>query len=161
MSSALFPGSFDPFTVGHEALVRRGLTIADRLIIAVGVNISKGFSNSDSIAQNSAIGTQLVQSRVEAIRNIFADEPRVEVDSYTCLTADYAKEKGVSFILRGVRSLADYENEKMMADINHKLSGIETVFLFAEPEYEHISSSLVRELLHYKKDISHFIPKSK
>jgi len=145
MSKALFAGSFDPFTIGHYALVRRTLTFADHIDIAIGINYEK-----------KTLFT--AEERMDNIRRIFADNNRITVAQYEGLTSDYALDNGITFIVRGVRNITDFEYEKTLATANYKLSGIETVFLFAEPEYEHISSSLVRELIHYKKDISQLIP---
>jgi len=146
--TALFSGSFDPFTIGHFALVRRALSCADKIIIAIGVNYEK-----------KTLFT--LDERLENIRSIYQNDNRIEVAYYESLTTDYALEPKVDFILRGVRSIHDFDYEKNMAYVNFKLSGIETLFLFAEPEYEHVSSSLVRELIHYKVDVSHLIPVTK
>jgi len=145
---ALFSGTFDPFTIGHYEIVKRALCFTDEILIAIGINIEKNtlFSLDD---------------RINTIKKIFAAEKQIEVVTYDCLTIDFAKESGVDFILRGIRNINDFEYEKNMADINRKLSGIETVFLFSEPEYSYISSSLVRELISYKKDVSKLIPNIK
>lgn len=142
---ALFPGSFDPFTIGHQSLVKRGLALADRIIIAIGIN-----ENKQSYFP--------LEERLEAIRSLFQDDPRIEVTTYHTLTTDLAEKTGAQFILRGIRSVIDFEYEKTIADINRTLTGIETVFLLAEPQYAHISSSAVRELLHFGKDVSAFLP---
>ena len=142
---ALFPGSFDPFTIGHQSLVKRGLALADRIIIAIGIN-----ENKQSCFP--------LEERLEAIRSLFQDDPRIEVITYHTLTTDLAEKTGAQFILRGSRSVIDFEYEKTIADINRTLTGIETVFLLAEPQYAHISSSAVRELLHFGKDVSAFLP---
>ena len=143
---ALFPGTFDPFTIGHESLVRRGLALVDEIVISIGVNEAKKTFFS-------------LESRIDAIRQFYRNEPRVKVLSYDKLTIDFAKEVNASFILRGIRTVNDFEYEKNIADVNRDLSGIETFILFTEPEHTHISSSIVRELLRYGKDISRFIPK--
>lgn len=143
---ALFPGTFDPFTIGHESLVRRGLALVDEIVISIGVNEAKKTFFS-------------LESRIDAIRQFYRNEPRVKVMSYDKLTIDFAKEVNASFILRGIRTVNDFEYEKNIADVNRDLSGIETFVLFTEPEHTHISSSIVRELLRYGKDISRFIPK--
>ena len=156
---ALFPGTFDPFTIGHESLVTRGLELVDEIIVSIGINDKKLTYFS-------------LEKRLEAIRNLYKDTPRVKVMSYNSLTVDFAKEVGARFILvdfakevgarfilRGIRTVNDFEYEKSIADINRKLSGIETFILFTEPEHTHISSSIVRELLRYGKDISPFVPK--
>lgn len=142
---ALFPGTFDPFTVGHESLVRRGLTLADGVVIAIGVNEAKEVYFS-------------VDKRLQMIRDLYQHEPRVRVESYNTLTVNFAREVGASFILRGIRTIADFEYEKTIAHMNRTLSGIETILLFTEPTHAHISSSLVRELLRYGRDVSPFLP---
>lgn len=142
--TAVFPGSFNPFTIGHKDIVLRGLKIFDRVIIAVGVNRDKAEADVAEI--------------LKPIRACFKDNPDVIVDSYSTLTVDYAKSVGAEAILRGVRSVKDFEYERDMADINRQLSGIETVILFSSPEYAAVSSSLVRELKSYGKDVSRFLP---
>lgn len=143
---ALFPGTFDPFTIGHQSLVTRGLTLVDEIIVSIGINDKKQTYFS-------------LEKRIEAIRQLYKDEPRVLVMPYDSLTVDFANEVNASFILRGIRTINDFEYEKSIADVNRKLSGIETFILFTEPEHTHISSSIVRELLRYGKDISLFVPK--
>ena len=146
MKTALFPGSFDPFTVGHKQIVDRTLSaLADRVIIAVGIN-----------AQKKSMMT--VDERLDYIRRTFAGNPRVEVVSYEGLTADLAAQLAADFIVRGVRSVKDYEYEQPLADINRRLTGIETVLLFTDPQYASVSSSVIRELISYGKDVSQFLP---
>jgi len=143
---AIFPGTFDPFTIGHQSLVDRALHLVDELIISIGINQNKK-------------GYFPLEKRKEAILNLYRDNPRVKVMTYDTSTVDFAESVGARFILRGIRSINDFENEKTTADINRKLSGIETFILFTEPEHRHISSSIVRELLRFNKDISDFVPK--
>ncbi len=143
---AVFPGTFDPFTLGHQALVSRALGLFDEVVVAIGINDAKHTLFS-------------LEERMEAIRRLYHGEPCVRVVSYDTLTVDLAKTLGAGFILRGVRSVADFEYEKTIADVNRRLSGIETVILFTEPEYAHISSSVVRELIRFGKDVSPFVPK--
>lgn len=143
---ALFPGTFDPFTIGHQSLVTRGLALVDEIIISIGINDKKQTYFS-------------LEKRLEAIYNLYKDELRVKVMTYNSLTVDFAESVGAEYILRGIRTVNDFEYEKSIADVNRKLSGIETFILFTEPEHTHISSSIVRELLHYGKDISQFVPK--
>ena len=140
-------GSFDPFTIGHDAIVRRALPLFDRIVIGVGVNESKKYM----------YGTEV---RLDAIRRIYADNPQVEVKAYSDLTVDFARREGAGFIIKGVRSIKDFEYEREQADINRKIGGIDTVLLYAEPQYESISSSVVRELMHFGKDVSEFLPKA-
>jgi pantetheine-phosphate adenylyltransferase len=142
---AVFPGTFDPFTIGHLSLVERGLKLVDKIIIAIGINANKKSFYS-------------LKQRMETISKLFEQNPRISVQSYNGLTVDFAREAGVEFILRGVRSVYDFEYEKNIADVNRKISGIETFVLFTEPEHTHISSSIVRELLSYGKNVDEFIP---
>lgn len=144
---AIFPGTFDPFTIGHESLVRRGLNIVDEIIISIGINDSK--KNHFSVEQ-----------RIAMIEALYTSEKRVKVCSYDCLTVDFAKKLDVDFILRGIRSVNDFEYEKTIADMNRKISGIETIVLFTEPELTHISSTIVRELLRYGHDVKDFVPQN-
>ncbi len=141
----LFPGSFDPFTKGHADLVERALQLFDQVVVAIGFNEHKP-------------GWIPVQERVDALRDLYANEPRVMVESYTGLTVDFAKQCGAMAILRGVRSVKDYEYEMQLADVNRQLTGIETLLLFANPQYSSVSSSMVRELAHFGKDIQSFLP---
>ena len=143
---ALFPGTFDPFTIGHESLVKRGLLVMDEIIIAIGVNDSK--QSYFTLAQ-----------RLESISQLYKGESRVKVESYDSLTIDFAQKVGARYILRGIRSVIDFEYEKTIADMNRTISGIETFVLFTEPSLTHISSTHVRELLRYGHDVSDFIPR--
>ena len=145
MKKAIFPGSFDPFTLGHHSIVKRALTFMDEIIIGIGINEGKQCLMS-------------VEKRVESICKLYAAEPRVKVMAYSGLTVDFASEQGATFIVRGIRTVKDFEYEEGIADVNRRLSGIETVFLFTEPELTSVSSSIVRELLHYGKDVSAFLP---
>jgi len=143
---ALFPGTFDPFTIGHQSLVARGLRLVDEIVIAVGINDRKQTYFS-------------LEKRMEAIEKLYRDNPCVRVISYDSLTVDFAAKVDARFILRGIRTVNDFEYEKSIADVNRALTGIETFILFTEPQHTHISSSIVRELLRYGKDISMFVPK--
>ena len=148
MKTAIFPGTFDPFTVGHASIVERGLPLFDRIVIGVGVN-----DNKRTLYTN--------EQRVRNIQEIYANEPRIKVVAYDDLTVDLAKREGASFILRGIRSVKDFEYERDIAAMNERLSGVETVLLFTEPQYQSISSSVVRELLRFGKDVTEFLPKKK
>lgn len=143
--TALLPGTFDPFTIGHLSLVQRGLSFMDEIIIAIGINESKRSYFP-------------LEKRLKMMSDFFSDEPRVIVDSYDSLTIDYAIQKNARYILRGIRTVNDFEYEKTIADTNRALAGVETIILFTEPEYTHISSTVVRELLRYGKDVSMFVP---
>lgn len=143
---ALFPGSFDPFTKGHKNIVERTLqSVADTVIIAIGNNCEKKCM-------------QAVNERVESIQRVFKGNDKVRVVAYEGLTIDFAKSVNADFIVRGVRSIKDFEYEREIAEVNRKLSGIETILLYTEPEYASISSSIVRELMSYGKDVSQFLP---
>ncbi len=144
---AVFPGTFDPFTVGHYDIVRRGLTFTDEIVIAVGVNEQKHTLTE-------------LEERLNTIRQLFEGEKRVSVAAYDGLTTDFARKVGAEFILRGVRSISDFEYERNMADINRHLTGIETVLLFSSPELAYVSSSMVRELIHLGKPVDEFLPNS-
>lgn len=143
--TALFAGSFDPFTKGHHALLLRALPMFDKIIVAIGTNSSK-----------SCMFT--LEERVAAIERLFADEGRIEVRTYGNLTMDFAKEMGANVLLRGVRNIKDFEYEREIADMNLRLGGIETMLLISEPEYSSISSSVVKELIRYGKDVSSLLP---
>lgn len=145
MTTAVFPGSFDPFTVGHDAIVRRALPLFDKIIIGVGVNVRKQYLYS-------------ADKRVEDIARLYAAEPKVEVKAYSGLLVDFARQEGARFIVKGVRSVKDFEYEREQADINLKIGGLDTLLLFSEPQYQSMSSSMVRELLHFGRDVSEFIP---
>ena len=123
MKKAIFPGTFDPFTLGHHSIVKRTLTFMDEVIIGIGINENKRCLLP-------------IEKRLEGIKKLYEDEPKVKVMAYSGLTVDFAQEQGAEFIVRG----------------------IETIFLFTEPELTSVSSSVVRELLHYGKDVSAFLP---
>lgn len=147
MKIGVFVGSFDPFTVGHDSVVKRALGLFDRLVIGVvGDQVHK-----PDMAP--------AEKRMEAIQQLYADEPKIEVKPYYGLAVDFAKEQGAYYIIKGVRSVKDFEYEREQADINRQMSGIETVLLFTEPQYASVSSTLVRELQHFGRDVSAFLPK--
>lgn len=145
MRIAVFPGSFDPFTIGHKDIVDRAAMIFDRVVVAIGYNEHKPSAGS-------------VESRLETIRRVFGGNASVTVDSFTGLTVNYARSIGAEFIIRGLREVKDFEYERNLADTNAAISGIETVFLVARPEYGFISSSMVRELVNNGYDPSRFLP---
>lgn len=148
MKTGLFVGTFDPFTIGHDSIVRRALPLFDRLVIGVvGDNVNKP-------------GMRPVEERMSAIEKLYKNQPAIEVKPYFGLAMDFAREQGAKFIVKGVRSVADFEYEQQQADLNRRLGGIETVLLYTEPELASVSSSAVRELAHFGVDVSGFIPEN-
>lgn len=145
MRRAIFPGTFDPFTIGHDDIVKRALTFMDEVVIAIGINRNKCPLSSP-------------ETRAETIRSLYANEPRIRVEMFEELTTDFMKRIEARFIIRGIRSVKDFEYEESMADINKQLAGVETIVLFCKPELANISSSLIRELKAYGKDVSQFLP---
>ncbi len=142
---AIFPGTFDPFTIGHYSIVMRGLELFDEIIIGIGVNQSKKTLFS-------------VEKRQEIIQQAFENDPRIKLQVYNSLTIDFAKSVNADFILRGLRTVGDFEYERTIADTNRILTGVETVILFTEAAYAHISSTVARDLISYGKDITDFLP---
>ena len=147
MNSAIFPGSFDPITLGHVDIINRALPLFDEIIIAIGVNHDKSYMFS-------------LEQRIQFMREHYKNEPKIKVDTYSGLTIDYCKKMGVEFILRGLRNPADFEFEKAIAQTNRKLSNIETVFLLTSADTSFISSSIVRDVHRNGGDISGFVPQS-
>lgn len=147
MKTGLFVGSFDPFTIGHASVVRRALPLFDRLVIGIGVNPDKRYAFS-------------LDERLQAIRLLYAEEPRISVESYDDLTVDFAQRMGAKFIVKGVRSLQDYEYERTQADLNRQMGGIETILLYTEPQYESISSTAARQLKQLGKDYAWMLPQT-
>ena len=147
MKKAVFPGSFDPITLGHVDLIYRGLEIFDEIIIAIGVNADKKqlFSLEDKIQQ---------------IKNTFINEPRIEVASYKGLTIDFCKSVNSKYILRGLRNSSDFNYEQSIAQTNSSLSKIESVFLISSPQLAHISSTIVRDIIRNEGDCKNMVPKS-
>lgn len=143
--TALFAGTFDPYTKGHHSIVQRALPLFDEVVVAVGRNMGKRCMLS-------------VEERVAAIEKLYAGENRVRVCAYDGLTMDFAREVGATVLLRGVRSVKDFEYEREIADVNRKVGGIDTLLLVSEPEYALVSSSVVRELLEYGKDVTPLLP---
>ena len=146
MKTALFPGSFDPFTVGHQALVSEGLRFFDKVVVAVGENPEKR-------------GLLPTENRKRLIEDLYRDEPRVEVVSYSGLTGNYCREHELKFILRGMRNTVDFDFERNMMQINQRLyPEITTVLLFTPSEYVAVSSSVIREILSFGGDVAQFMP---
>jgi len=143
---AVFPGSFDPITNGHIDLVRRFAKVFDKIIVAVGVNTSKKFVFS-------------LEQRVHWLEQVFADDDNIEVGNFEGLTVNYCKEQGANYLIRGLRNASDFDYEKTISQLNTIIGDdIETVFLISKPEYSHISSTIVREIIKGKGDISTFVP---
>lgn len=142
----LFAGSFDPFTIGHDDLVRRALGVVDELHILVGVNVGKQYDTAPEV-------------RVRQIAELYRDEPRITVTSSEGLTAHYARRVGATILIRGIRSVRDMEAEREMAETNLSHFGLDTLFFFTRPELAAISSHLVRELAHFGEDVTPYLPK--
>ncbi|MFZ0281760.1 MAG: pantetheine-phosphate adenylyltransferase [Bacteroidales bacterium] len=144
--TAVFPGSFDPFTIGHEGIVRRALSLFDEIIIAVGANALKKSHYS-------------LIDRKEMIKKVFADEPRIRVDHYEGLTVDYCRRNAAMYLLRGLRTSADFEFERAIAQVNKAMaSDVESVFLLTVPEHTSINSTIVRDIIRSGGDASQFVP---
>ncbi len=147
MKKAVFPGSFDPITLGHVDLIYRGLEIFDEIIIAIGVNADK---------------KQLfpLEDKIQQIKNTFINEPRIKVASYKGLTVDFCKSVNSKYILRGLRNSSDFNYEQSIAQTNSSLSLIESVFLISSPQLAHISSTIVRDIIRNEGDYKSLVPKS-
>ena len=143
---AVFPGSFDPFTLGHESIIRRALPMFEEIIIMIGYNSNK-------------MAFYPLEKRKEWIRRVFEDEPKIKVGKYEGLTVDYCKKVHAQFILRGLRTAADFEYERGIAQINKQMfPEIETIFLLTSPQYTSITSTIVRDILRHRGDASIFLP---
>ncbi len=143
---AIFPGSFDPFTTGHESIINRGLDLFDKIIIGVGHNATK-------------TSFFPLEKRISWIEQLFAEEPKISVASYEGLTIDFAKKHQANYILRGLRTAADFEYERAIAQMNKTLSqGLESVFLLTTPELTPVTSTIVRDIIRHGGDASIFIP---
>ena len=146
MRTGIFVGTFDPFTIGHDSIVRRALPLFDRLVIGVvGDNVNKP-------------NMRPVEERIKSITELYLDQPAIEVKPYFGLAMDFARSEGAQFIVKGVRSVTDFEYEQWQADFNRRLGGIETILLYTEPELASLSSTAVRELRHFGVDVSPFLP---
>jgi len=144
---AIFPGTFDPFTAGHANVVKRALKMFDEIVIAIGFNANKRTFFT-------------VEQRIRMIQKYYASDQRIRVEAYDILTVDFAVQIGADHIIRGIRTVADMEYERTIADVNLKISGIDTLLLFTLPELTSVSSSICRELLRFGKDISMMLPDS-
>jgi pantetheine-phosphate adenylyltransferase len=147
MKKAVFPGSFDPITLGHVDIIKRALPLFDEIIIAIGINADKNYMFS-------------LSERIQYLKNTFAKESKISIDSYEGLTVNYCQKIDAAFILRGLRNPADFEFEKAIAVTNRKLSGIETVFLLTSAETSFISSSIVRDIIRNGGDASSLMPEA-
>lgn len=147
MKRAIFPGSFDPITMGHVDIINRALPLFDEIIIAIGINTDKKYMFS-------------LKKRKLFIEAFYKNEPKIKVTTYSGLTIDYCKKISADFILRGLRNPADFEFEKAIAQTNRKLANIETVFLLTSANTSFISSSIVRDILRHSGDITGFVPES-
>ena len=147
MRRAIFPGSFDPITLGHVDIINRALPLFDEIIIAIGINADKSYMFS-------------LEDRIRFIKENYVNEPKITVETYTGLTIDFCKKINVDFILRGLRNPADFEFEKAIAQTNRKLSNIETVFLLTSANTSFISSSIVRDIIRNGGDATGFVPNS-
>ena len=143
---AVFPGSFDPITVGHVELVKRAIPLFDQIIVAVGVNTQKKYLFT-------------LEERLQWLEDVFSDEDKVSVDSFSGLTAHFCNKVGARYLLRGLRNSSDFDYEKTISQLNNIVGvGLETIFLISRPEYSHISSTIVREIIKGKGDASPFFP---
>jgi pantetheine-phosphate adenylyltransferase len=145
MRKAIFPGSFDPITLGHEDIIRRGITLFDEIVIAIGINAEKKYMFS-------------VEERKKFLEETFKDEPKISIITYEGLTIDLCKKINANFILRGLRNPADFEFEKAIAHANRRMSKIETVFLLTAAKTSFISSSIVRDVIRHKGQYELLVP---
>ena len=146
MKTGVFVGSFDPFTIGHDSIVRRALPLFDRLVIGVvGDNVNKPYMCP-------------AEERMQVISRLYSGMENIEVKPYHGLAVDFARAQQAGFIVKGVRTVKDFEHEREQADINRQISGVETILLFAEPHLSSVSSSMVRELQHFGVDVTQFLP---
>jgi pantetheine-phosphate adenylyltransferase len=144
---AIFPGSFSPFTIGHQSIIDRALSLFDKIIIGVGINSEKNQYFS-------------IEERMQWIKDVYTNNPKVIVKFYEGLTVDFCKKENAEFIIRGIRDSRDFKFEKNIAQTNHDLdSNIETIFLITPPEISHISSTIIRDIIKNGGDVSKFIPK--
>ena len=147
MKKAVFPGSFDPITIGHESVIRRALGIFDEIVVAIGVNANKHYMFD-------------LEQRKMLIEAVFADEPRIVVDQFSGLTVDYCNEVNADYILRGLRTSADFEFERSIGQVNKMLeNGLETVFMLTDTAHTPINSSIIRDIIRNNGDVSEFVPK--
>ncbi len=147
MKIAVFPGSFDPITTGHVRIVKRALPLFDKVVVAIGINSQKQYLFN-------------LEQRMQWLRDVFADEPNIAIDSFEGLTAHYCNQIGAHYLIRGLRNASDFDYEKTISQLNNIVGkNLETVFLISEPQLSHISSTIVREIIKGKGDASPFLPK--
>lgn len=147
MKIALFPGSFDPVTKAHVDILKRSISLFDKVVVGIGINSTKQALLS-------------IETRQHMLESVFANEPKVEVKTYSGLTVDYCKQIGAEYMIRGIRTVSDFEYEKAIAQMNHALvPEIESIFIVSKPGYSSISSTIVRDILRNGGDVSQFIPK--
>ena len=147
MKIAVFPGSFDPITIGHVDLVKRAIPLFDKIIIAVGLNSKKKYLFS-------------LEKRLDWLHDVFKDDDTVNIDYFEGLTVHFCKKVNARYVIRGLRNASDFDYEKTISQLNNNLGdGLETIFLISKPEYSHISSTIVREIIKGKGDASQFLPK--
>ena len=145
--TAIFPGSFSPFTIGHQSIVDRALPLFDKIIISIGINSEKNQYFS-------------IEERLQWIKDVYANNAKIEVKFYEGLTVDFCKKENANYILRGLRDSHDFKFEKGIAQMNKDLNNeIETIFIITPPEISHISSSIIRDIIKNGGDVSKFIPK--
>jgi|SRR5690606_13289770 len=146
MKIALFPGSFDPVTKAHVDILERSLSLFDKIIVGVGIN-----SNKQAFLD--------IDTRLKMLNAVFAHQPKIKVTAYEGLTVDFCKKSGAQYMLRGIRTVSDFEYEKAIAQMNHALEPeIESIFIVSKPGYSSISSTIVREVLRHKGNVSQFVP---
>ena len=147
MTTCVFPGSFDPITAGHVDLVKRAIPLFDKIIVAIGINTQKKYLFS-------------LEQRQAWLEDVFKNDPKVQIDTFENLTADYCKKVKAAWILRGLRNASDFDYEKTISQLNFIVGkGVETIFLISQPEFSHISSTIVREIIKGGGDASPFLPK--
>lgn len=147
MKIAVFPGSFDPITIGHYDLIIRSLSLFDKVIVAIGTNSVKSYLFP-------------LETRIEWLRQVFKGNEKIEIDHFEGLTANYCKKINANYLIRGLRNTSDFEYEKTISQVNHILTGgLETIFLISAPNFSHISSTIVREVIKGGGDVEPFLPK--